>query len=182
MKKIVPLTLLVISLLLSACASKLTKDIQVEKASDPHVNLKAYKSYAWLGSASVLNDPEGKWYPAKFDIASEIKFLTDRELRNKGLTEVADQDAEIAISFFTGVDMEAQDLKGDPEKNVEIPANVPKAALLVVALDIKTGYVVWVGVATGNIKEGATLVDSKARLDYTITKMFRTPRFYDSWF
>ena len=182
MKKIVPLTLLVISILLSACAPKLTKDIQVEKASDPKVNLKAYKTYAWLGSASVLNDPEGKWYPAKLDVASEIKFLIDRELRSNGLSEVADQDAEVAISFFTGVDMEAKSLKADPKTQVEIPTNVPKAALIVVALDVQTGLVIWMGVATGDINEGATLEDSKARLDYAITKMFRSPRFYDSWF
>ena len=181
MKKVFyPLTLFILYILLSACAST-TKDITVETASDPKVNLKAYKKYAWLGSAAVLNDPEGKWVPAKYDVSSDIKFLIDNELRADDLTEVADQDAEVAISFFTGVDMAAKSLKADPKKDVEIPKNVPKAALIVVALDIKTGYVIWMGVATGDIKEGATVKESKARIAYAVKKMFN-PRFYDSWF
>ena len=175
-----PIAILILSILLSACAST-TKDIKVETASDPKVNLEAYKTYAWLGSAEILNDPEGKWVPAKFDISSDIKFLIDSELRDNDLTEVADQDAEVAISFFTGVDMAAQELKADPETDVEIPENVPKAALIVVALDIKTGYVIWIGVATGDIKEGATVKETKARVAYAVKKMFN-PRFYDSWF
>ncbi|OQK17335.1 hypothetical protein AU255_05485 [Methyloprofundus sedimenti] len=181
MKKLYsPLILLILSILLSSCAST-TKDIEIETASDPKVNLKAYTTYAWLGSAEVLNDPEGKWQPPKFDVSSDIKFLIDSELRAKGLTEVADQDAEVAISFFTGVDMEAQQLKADPAKDVEIPENVPKAALIVVALDVNTGYVIWMGLATGDVKEGATVKQSKARIAYAINKMFN-PRFYDSWF
>ena len=179
-KKFYPITLFILSLLISACSTT-TKDIKVDRASDPKVNLKAYKTYAWLGSAEVLNDPEGKWQPAKFDISSDIKFLIDSELRDGGLTEVADQDAEVAISFFTGVDMAAQELKSDPKTDVEIPTNVPKAALLVVALDIKTGYVIWIGVATGEINKGATVEESKARIAYAVKKMFN-PRFYDSWF
>lgn len=175
-----PLVLLVLTVLLSGCAST-TKDIEVETASDSKVNLEAYKTYAWLGSAEILNDPEGKWQPAKFDISSDIKFLIDSELRAKDLTEVADQDAEVAISFFTGVDMDAQELKSDPETDVEIPENVPKAALIVVALDIKTGYVIWMGVATGDVKEGASVKETKARIAYAVKKMFN-PRFYDSWF
>jgi len=182
MKKIFyPFTLLLLTILLSACASSLTKDIKVEQASDPKVNLKAYKTYAWLGSAALLNDPEGKWQPAKFDISSDIKFLIDGELRNKDLTEVADQDAEVAISFFTGVDMEAKNLKADPKTDVEIPTNVPKAALIVVALDVKTGLVIWIGVATGDINKNATTETTKARIKYAITKMFN-PSFHDAWF
>ena len=173
MKKILyPVTLLILTIILSACASTMTKDIEVETASDPKVNLKAYTKYAWLGSAALLNDPEGKWQPAKFDISSDIKFLIDRELRNKGLSEVADQDAEVAISFFTGVDMEAKGLKADPNTQVEIPTNVPKAALIVVALDIQTGFVIWMGVATGDINEDASIETTKERINYAVTKMF----------
>ncbi len=172
MKKIYPLTLLILAILVSACTSSLTKDIEVESASDPKVNLKAYKTYAWIGSAAILNDPEGKWQPAEFDISADIKFLIDRELRNKNLAEVADKDAEIAMSFFTGVDMEAKNLKVDPNTNVEIPVNVPKASLIVVALDIETGYVIWIGVATGDISDDATIETTKARIQYAITKMF----------
>lgn len=173
MKKIIyPVILFIFAIFLSACASQLTKDIEVDTASDPKVNLSAYKTYTWLGAAEVLNDPEGKWQPAKFDVTSDIKFLIDRELRKKDLTEVQGADAEIAMSFFTGVDMEAKQLKADPETDVEIPETVPKAALIVVALDMQTGLVVWMGVATGDLDANATVATSKARLDYAVTKMF----------
>jgi len=172
MKKYYPIAILILSAFLSACSSVPTSDIKVDAAADPKVNLSAYKTYTWLGSAAVLNDPEKKWQPAEFDISSDIKFLIDRELRNKNLSEVQDKNAEIAMSFFTGVDMEAKGLKADPKTNVEIPANIPKAALVVVALDVETGFVIWIGTATGDISENATMEITKARIDYAITKMF----------
>ena len=77
MKKVFyPVTLLILTILLSACAT--TKDIKVETASDPKVNLDAYKTYAWLGSAEILHDPEGQWLPPKFDISSDLKFLISK--------------------------------------------------------------------------------------------------------
>jgi len=115
MKKLQTLSILMLAILISACASSLTKDIEVEAASDPKVNLKAYTSYAWLGSAALLNDPAGKWQTPKFDVSSDIKFQIDSELRAKGLTKVTDQNAEVAMSFFAGVDMEAQGLKVDQQ-------------------------------------------------------------------
>jgi len=181
MKKLQSLSILILAIFLSACASSLTKDIEVEAASDPKVNLKAYTTYAWLGSAALLNDPTGKWQTPKFDISSDIKFQIDSQLRDKGLAEVADQSAEVAMSFFAGVDMEAQGLKVDPATDVKIPENIPKSGLIVVALDVKTGYVIWMGVATADVKDGATVAESKARIAYAINKMFN-PKFYDSWF
>jgi len=41
--------------------------------------------------------------------------------------------------------------------------------------------VIWIGVATADVKEGATVAESKARIAYAINKMFN-PKFYDSWF
>lgn len=181
MKKLQSLSILVLAIFISACAPSLTKDIEVDAASDPKVNLKAYTTYAWNGSVILFNDPEGKWATPKLDVSSEIKFQIDKQLRAKGLTEVADQNAEIAISFFAGVDMDAQSLKFDPATDVAIPENAPKSALIVVASDVKTGYVIWVGIATADIKIGATVAESKARIAYAVNKMFN-PKFYDSWF
>ena len=173
MKKIYSFTLVLLTVFLVACASSVTKDIQVETASDPKVNLKAYKSYAWLGSGSVLNDPEGKWQPSKIDITSDIKFMIDRELRQLNVSEVAPENADVAMSFFTGVDMEAQDLKADPKTKVEIPVNVPKAALIVVAIDTSTGFVIWMGQAVGDVQQGASPEVTKERIEYAITEMFK---------
>lgn len=181
MKKLYLLPCVILLTFLSACTSAPTKDIQVDRATDAKVNLSAYKTYAWLGSAAVLNDPEGQWQPAEFDISSHIKFLINRELLNRDLTQVQGSEADIVMSFFMGVDMDAKKLKADPKSDVEIPVNVPKAALIVVALDSDTGYVIWIGTATGDVIKDATMEITKARLDYAIKKMFN-PRFYDSWF
>jgi len=173
MKKLFyPVAIFILSILLTACASILTSDIEVKTASDPKVNLKAYKTYAWLGRRTVINDPEKEKQPSKFKINNEIKFLIDRELRSKNYNEVAAENAEVAISFFSGVDMDAKGLKIDPKTKIEIPSDVPRAALVVVAQDKKTGYVVWMGVATGDFKQDETVETTKARLDFAITKMF----------
>jgi hypothetical protein len=74
-------------LLLTGCASSVTKDIIVDTDVDPKANLKGYSSYAWLGSASIVYDPEGQWEPPQFDMDNEVKFLIDRELRAHGMTE-----------------------------------------------------------------------------------------------
>jgi len=173
MKKLFyPVTIFILSILLSACASTLTNDIEVKTASDPKVKLKEYKTYAWLGRKTVIKDPDKERKAPKFKINNEIKFLIDRELRNKNYNEVAAQNAEVAISFFSGVDMKAKGLKVDPKTEIEIPTEIPRAALVVVAQDRKTGYVVWMGVATGDFKQNETAKTTKARLDFAITKMF----------
>lgn len=172
MKKILPFSLLITVLFLSACNTTQTKDIQVKSTKAPSAKLSDYKTYAWAGSVSALNDPEGKWQHADLDISETIQSLIDRELQKKNLAKIQGKNADIAMSFFTGVDMEAKKLKAAPDSNVDIPTDAPKAALIIVALDVKTGYVVWVGVATGDVTKEATVETTKARLDYAITKIF----------
>ena len=84
-----------VPLLFSACSSVPTKDIEFEAAADPKVRFAGYKSYAWLAEATILRDPDGHWKPPSFDADSEIRFLIDRELRGRGMTESAsDPDRE----------------------------------------------------------------------------------------
>ena len=78
------LPIIVTVLFLSACAT-LTKDIDVRSETAPGVNLANYKSFAWVASAEIINDPQGNWEPPNFDADAEIKFLLLKELRDKGL-------------------------------------------------------------------------------------------------
>jgi len=172
MKKILSLSLIISTLLLSACNTTPTKDIQVKSTLAFDAQLKNYHSYSWTGFAAVLNDPEEKWQPADIDVSATIKSLVDRELQKKNLTKVENDESDLAISFFTGVDMEAQSLKTAPTSDVKIPQNVPKAALVIIAIDTKTDYVVWVGVATGDVITKPTTETMQARLDYAITEIF----------
>ena len=79
---------IVIGLFVTACATALTKDIKVDTETAPNANLSAYKTYAWIAAAQILNDPDGQWEPRKFDADAEIRFLINNELRKKGMTEV----------------------------------------------------------------------------------------------
>lgn len=65
MKKLQSLSILVLAIFISACAPSLTKDIEVDAASDPKVNLTAYTTYAWNGAVILFNDPEGQWATAE---------------------------------------------------------------------------------------------------------------------
>jgi hypothetical protein len=160
-------------LILSACASvSLTKDIKVDAKVDQKAELSGYKSYAWLGAAKLLNDPEKKWQAPKMDIAGDIKYLIDRELRKREIF-AATESPDLVVGFFMGIDMETMELKEDPNDNIEVLQNVPKAGLIVVLVDAETGFVVWMGVAEGDLHENASDEMVRTRLDYAVSKMFK---------
>ena len=75
MKRVLLLGLSVAYLLLSGCATIPTDDVKIVSEADPKAKFSGYKSYAWLGSAGVLLDPEGKWKPADFDLDVKLPFL-----------------------------------------------------------------------------------------------------------
>ncbi len=157
--------------LLAGCAPY-AKDIRVETELDPKANISAYKSYAWLGDVSILNDPNEKWQPSGLDISSEIKFMVDRELRASGL-HLSDDKPELAVSFLVGADMESMQLKADPDSKLESLKNIPEAALVVILIDVATENVIWIGKAEAEVQEGADQELVRKRIDYAITKMFK---------
>lgn len=164
------ITLLLI--LLSGCATSVTEDIQIEATADTTTQFGHYKSYTWLGDIAALNDPEGIWQPPKLNVAENIKFLIDRELRKRGIFNYA-ENAELQVVFFMGVDMEAMELKVNPDNQQDILETVPAASLAVALIDAKTGYVVWVGEAMGDIQQNSTEERIRKRLDYAVTEIFK---------
>ena len=74
-------------MLLSSCAPTPTKDIVVDVQADPKANLNGYKTYAWFGAAAIVSDRYGQWEPPAFDADAEIKYLIDRELRKRGMSQ-----------------------------------------------------------------------------------------------
>ena len=164
-------TLLALVLLVTGCAS-VTKDIVVDTDMDPKANLKDYSTYTWLASAAILYDPEGKWEPPQFDADAEIKFLIDRELRARGMTESSDN-PDLIVAFAAGIDMATMEIKIDPASNLETLRNVPMGALAVALIDGKTGLAIWGGVATAEIQQNPGPDVIKKRLDYAVTSMFK---------
>ena len=160
------------AMLLTGCSSVPTKDIQVEAQADPKANFSGYKTYAWLGSAAILNDAYGQWEPAAFDADTEIKYLIDRELRKRGMSENASA-PDMIVAFAAGINMDALALKVNPETDMEMLANVPQGGLLLVLVDSESGFVIWAGAATADVQKRPDTETAKARLDYAVTQLFK---------
>lgn len=158
--------------LLSSCSSIPTKDIKFDTEADPKVNFAGYETYAWLGAAAILNDPYGQWEPPTFDADAEIKFLIDRELRKRGMSENS-ADPDMFVVFAAGIDMETLELKADPQTKMEKWSNVPQGALLIAMVDGESTFVIWAGVATAEIQQSPDTQTVKARLDYAVTGLLK---------
>ncbi len=162
----------VIVLLLTACASVPTSDIKVETQAAPGASMSAYKTYAWLASAKIVNDPAGNWEPPQFDADAEIKWLIDREMRARGVSEVT-AFPDVFVAFVAGVDTTQLALKEDPKTKMEVLQNAGKGALVVMLIDGTSGDAVWAATAVGNVDRNRSTAETKARLDYAVTQMFR---------
>lgn len=163
---------LIMVMFVVGCTSVPTKDINIDVQADSKANLSGYKSYAWLGSAAIVNDSSGQWEPPGFDADAEIKYLLDRELRARGKSESSTA-PDMIVAFAAGIDMDALDLKMDPETKIDKLENVPQGGLVVVLVDSSTGFVVWIGIATAEIQDNVEAATVKARLDYAVTQMMR---------
>ena len=166
------LLLFVSAMLLSGCSSIPTKDIEIDAVADPKANFSGYKDYAWLGSAAIISDPYGQWEPPEFDADAEIKFLIDRELRKRGMSENS-ANPDLVVAFAAGIDMDALGLKMDPESKIKTLANVPSGGLLIALVDADSGTVIWVGVAVAELTEQPDVETVKGRLNYAVTKLFK---------
>ena len=158
--------------LLSACATIPTKDITIDTDADEQVTFSGYKTYEWLATAGIMSDPEGKWEPPGFDADAEIKFLIDRELRKRGMTETS-MKPDLYVAYVLGVDMEALKLKENTETKISTLKNVPGGALLLVLIDARSTDAVWAGLATAELQQDMDMETRKKRLDYVITNMLK---------
>jgi len=161
-----------VAMLLSSCASTLTKDIAVDAQADPKANFSGYKTYAWLGAAAIINDPQGQWEPPAFDADAEIKYLIDRELRKRSISQNS-ADPDLIVAFAAGINMDALELKVDPETKINTLENVPRGGLVIALVDSESGFVIWMGMATADVLESPDAKTVKARLDYAVTQLFR---------
>jgi hypothetical protein len=160
------------TLLFTGCSSVPTKDIYIETETNPKANLDAYKTYSWLAAAAILNDPQGLWEPPAFDADTEIKFLIDRELREKGIMHNS-ANPDMLVAFAIGVDMAALEIKTDPKTDMTVLEDAPTGGLLLIFIDPSSGYAVWAGAATADVLENPDTETVKARLDYVVTNMLK---------
>jgi uncharacterized protein DUF4136 len=155
-----------------ACSSTPTSDIQIHTAIDHKANLAGYKSFAWHTSEAVLHDGTGVWVPRNTDTQSEIEFLVDKELREKGLTVVKEQpDLLVHLMIVADVNdvQEIEKTRGDALSSFD---PVGQGALLVELIDAQTGKTVWMGGAEGELRQSRSPEESKQRLSYAVDKIF----------
>ena len=164
------ITLAATVLATSSCAT-LTDDIEVESHANPDVDYRAYKTYAWLGSAQIIFDPVGQWEQPNLDTDEEVKYVINRELRARGLHQVTNQ-PDLLVAFAAGIDTTLLELKDNPNNTKKIVTNVPKAALLVALIDANTGYTVWLGYAVGNAQQQQSIESIRKRIDYAVKEIF----------
>ncbi len=160
-----------ILLLITACSTAPTKDIEVDATADPKVSFSGYKTYSWLAAARLVYDPEGQWEPQDVDIDAEVQRMINNELRKRGFVQ-AENNPDMLVAYTTGVDMTSLDLKQNPETNEKLLENIPRAALIVALIDANTGYVMWLGEAVGEVQQEADANTVRARIEYAINTMF----------
>jgi hypothetical protein len=164
--------IIILASLLSACTTFPKEDIEVTAEADPKVNFSGYKTYTWLGSAGILNDPLGTWEPPEFDIDQEVRDLIERELIKRGMVKTM-QDPDMLVLYALGVDMAALELKENPEAQMKMLENVPRGAMLILMIDPDTDFVIWVGAATAEVQQNPETEVVKSRLDYAVTQMIK---------
>lgn len=171
-KKLHVLSLLIATLFISSCAT-LTGDINVETHAESGIDLSAYKTYSWAGSAEIIFDPVGQWEQPTLDTDEEVRSATDRELHKQGMTQTEDH-PDVLVAFAAGIDTTVLELKEDPDLNKKELHNVPKAALLIALVDANTGYVIWFGFAEGDAQQQRSIEDIRARIDYAVSEIFKS--------
>lgn len=166
------------SIMLSVCfllfmgCSTVTQDIKVDAELEPKASISGYKTYAWSASAQIVNDPAGQWEPPQLDADAEVRWLINRELRKRGIMEVA-ENPDLIVGFLAGIDMEAIKLEEDAETKMPIVKDIPQGALALIFIDASTGNPVWVGTANGEIQQQPSVEVVRKRLDYAVSEMFK---------
>ena len=79
--------------------------------------------------------------------------------------------ADLKVITSVGIDMDNLEFKLDPASKLDLLYSIPKAALVIVLVEVTTGNAVWVGMASGDIQENASDKAVRKRLDYTITQL-----------
>ena len=125
-----------------------------------------------MGSAAILYDPNGKWEPPGFDADAEIKFLIDRELRQRGMVEDS-INSDLIVVYAAGIDMTSMREQINADGKIGALINVPLGALTVALIDATSGAAVWAGLATADIQRSPDQAVIKKRLDYAVSSMFK---------
>lgn len=169
---LVKFILLTSALLITSCAT-ITSDIEVETYTNPDINYRSYKAYAWADNAQIVFDPIGQWEQPTVDTDEEVRLFISRELHARNLRQV-NKDPDLLVTFAAGIDATALELKEHPDSDNKILTKTPKATLVIALIDAETGYTVWTGHASGDVQEQQTIENIRARINYAVREIFKS--------
>lgn len=173
MKIFISALTLTLLLSLNACSniysSSSNSDITFKTDIDPKANFKGYKSYTWMGAASIMNDPSNQWKAPGFNANAEIKLLIDNELRAKNMSETS-QKPDVLVGYALGINMTNIEFKENKDKSFKSLEEAPKGALVILMVDAETGVVIWASSAKADI-QGNTGDAAKSRLAFAVKSM-----------
>jgi len=173
MKYLRPLTLLILLSFIHACASTPVNDIDIETYSTTDIDYAHYKTYAWGTNSQVQFDPIGQWEQPTVDTDQDIRTAINHALVAHKLVQ-DNENPDLLVTYVAGVEPSTLELKEDPDNDLDIPASLPKAALIVALTDTKTGYVVWLGQAVGNARQQESIGTIRNRIKYAVNEMFQS--------
>ncbi|MGD2141315.1 MAG: DUF4136 domain-containing protein [Burkholderiales bacterium] len=171
MKRITLAAVLMFGVFVTGCASFPKDDIEIATEANPTYDFSAYQTYSWIGSAAVLNDPEGTWEAPGFDTDSLVTALINKQLAAHGL-KFSDTGGDTLVAYAIGADMAQMKFEHDPTTDVEILKKAPQSALVVVLLDAETEVIAWAAVAVADVQNKGDEV-MKKRINYAINEMFK---------
>ena len=77
---------------------------------------------------------------------------------------------DILVAYVLGVEMAALKLKQNPKTKISTLEYVPQAGLIVALIDAQTGFAIWAGVATGDLKN-LDATTAQERMGYVVRTM-----------
>lgn len=156
----------------AGCTNAATADIKTEAAADETVKFSGFKSYGWFGGLGVVRDTTGKWSNNDLDIAGELKFLIDQELRGRGY-EAAESNPDFLVGFLVAAnidELKKVEERGGKVSHVEGAGN---SGLIIEIIDAKTERTIWVGVALGDAKTDRPKEEVKERMAFAVSELLK---------
>ena len=145
-------------------------NVKIENTTYEKVNLDAYKTYQFIADSGVATDKKSTIIPKDMQIEEEIEDRINIELAKKGKVP-AEENPDFYVAYMAGEDPVAIKDKLNKESKSTLD-NVPKAALMLMFVDAKTGDILWISTVGGKMKD-RTKEYIRERLDIAIKKMFK---------
>ena len=160
-------------IMLVSCSSFPKDDISFESMLAPEANIPEYKTFAWIASETELYDPQGYWQASGLNAKAEIIDAVNKGLDKSGFVEVR-QNPDFVVLYSAGINMQWLEFKKEPITGKKVVTHIPKAALSIVFIDVKTELPIWLGSAQATLHKDMPVEIAKKRIHYAVQGILKT--------